>query len=130
MSALLQHIDQLTHLSSNLSSTSTSITAASGPFTHAVIHAPLQHLIRDADHSELALFTLAPTSNTTTAPGTTQTRDRDRDLALERVPFAGATPLKRRPLRHKPDSTATQPKQEEIDPQIYARAALKYLDRL
>lgn len=69
------------------------------PFTRALLDLPVTASIRDADHSELALFALAPEQ---TAP------------RLARAVFPTATPL-RRPPRNDPD------------PEVYAHAALKFI---
>lgn len=101
--------DQIDRLSRNTRAIRT-ITASpsspvSGPFTRAVLYTPLGDLIRDVDASELGLFSL-PASEIT------------------RAEFTGATPLKRAPYRR---DDASKPK--DFEPEVYAHAALKCIDR-
>ena len=115
MSSLSDHIERLTRLAKSINSTANDILAApsSGLFTTAVLRTPLEDLIRDVDPSELGLFTL-------------QTRPGEQKEELSRVAFSGATPL-RKNVRRKEEGKR---KEAEIEPEVYAQAALKYLDRL
>jgi len=90
-----------------------------GPFTQAVLYKPLGDLIRDVDPSELGLFNLV-------SPAGSGVIDRDARAAnseITRVEFTGATPL-RQPARKEEAQ-----KSQELEPEVYAQAALKYLDR-
>ncbi len=78
-------------------------------FTRAVLYTDLGDLITDIDPSDLGLFTLE------------QTNSDEKDPQLTRTQFSGATPLKRRPARQDPP--------QEIEPEVFARAALKYIDQ-
>jgi hypothetical protein len=75
-------------------------------FTRAVLHTNLGDLITDIDPSDLSLFTLEQTNS---------------DPQLARTQFSGATPLKRQPARQDPP--------QETEPEVFARAALKYIDQ-
>jgi hypothetical protein len=92
-----------------------------GPFTCAVLNADLGDLIRDIDPSELGLFSLL-----TPLGG----RSLDKDVRggppveISRAGFSGATPLRKGPPRRDDAS-----KSKDIEPEIYAKAALKYIDR-
>lgn len=91
------------------------------PFTRAVLDTALGDLIRDIDASELGLFTLVP------APDADVRKQPDigaRRGEISRVQFPGATPLRKQPPRR---GDMLRPKQYE--PEVYAHAALKYLDR-
>jgi len=92
-----------------------------GPFTSALLSVHLGDLIRDIDPSELGLFSLtSPTPShhlrEQDAPGAPAT-------GVTRTEFPAPTPLRR------PASQRDIPKPHDIDPQIYAKAALKYIDR-
>lgn len=119
MSSLADQIDRLSRHTKSIKSTALSTASSSagvaGPFTRALLEAPLGDLIRDIDPSELGLFNLVnPTKNTH--------HDRDAlEPEITRVEFHGATPLRRRK-----EETS---KQKEIEPEVYAQAALKYIDR-
>jgi hypothetical protein len=99
------------------------------PFADAVLRTPLGDLARDVDPSELGLFTLVP--DPTSIPAS---KHADETLAanvatasktnVARVEFPGATPLRR------PAGTAKHARREnDKEPEVYAEAALKYLDR-
>jgi len=91
------------------------------PFTRAVLDTSLGDLIRDIDASELGLFTLVP------APDVDVRKQPDngtRRGEISRVAFPGATPLRKQPPRR---DDMFRPK--EYEPEVYAHAALKYLDR-
>ena len=121
MSNLLYHIDRLAQQAKLLSSTSNSILSCSvGPFTNAALHASLEDIIRDIHPGELGLFTIVPE-----APARPKNAD-VKEIAVERVPFAGATPLRRRTTTGKVAASG----EGEAEPEVYTQAALKYLDRL
>lgn len=91
-----------------------------GPFTRALLQTSLGDLIRDVDSSELGLFTL-----------TRPTKDQGADLKsssigadVERVQFSGATPLRKPRVQH-----ADNLRHKDPAPEIFAQAALKYIDR-
>ncbi|KAG1746080.1 hypothetical protein EDB19DRAFT_2023448 [Suillus lakei] len=77
----------------------------------------LGDLIRDIDSSELGLFTLVH------PPSHVPTESEARGV-ISRVEFPGATPLRKPPSRRQ---EMTKPR--EYEPEVYAQAALKYLDR-
>ncbi|KAF8070274.1 hypothetical protein FPV67DRAFT_1009151, partial [Lyophyllum atratum] len=112
MASLSDQIDRLSRHTRAIKNTAatTATTTTAYPFTHAVLSAHLGDLIRDVDPSELGLFSLpssaAPTSGIT------------------RAEFSGATPLRKPPPRR--DEAQ---KVKEIEPEIYAQAALKCIDR-
>ena len=91
------------------------------PFTRAVLDTALGDLIRDIDASELGLFTLVPAPD---ADVRKQPDNGTRRGEISRVEFPGATPLKKQPARR---DDMLRPK--EYEPEVYAHAALKYLDR-
>ncbi|KAG9316464.1 hypothetical protein JVU11DRAFT_2499 [Chiua virens] len=93
------------------------------PFTRAVLDTSLGDLIRDIDASELGLFTIVPAPD---ADVRKQTDNPTRRGEISRVAFPGATPLKRRPPTGRRDDMF---KPKEYEPEVYAHAALKYLDR-
>ncbi|KZT04603.1 uncharacterized protein LAESUDRAFT_682400 [Laetiporus sulphureus 93-53] len=124
MSSLSEHVDRLSLLAKSIRSSATNISReTTGPFTEAVLHTPLGDLIRDVDPAELGLFTLVspakPADPEVPAPSYSE---------IARAEFHGATPLKKPPAprkgRHDP-----QGRPGEHDPEVYARAAIKYLDR-
>ena len=98
--------------------------STSGPFTEAVLRVPLGDLIRDIDAAEIGLFTLVGppkpvvAENDSTIPS---------EGELARAEFHGATPLKKPPAP-KPGRREGQ-RTGEHEPEVYARAALKYMDR-
>jgi hypothetical protein len=138
------------------SGTTGGLVPAGTPFTTAVLSTPLGNLIRDIDPSELGLFTLVnptgPPASTSSSSlpvpgqpkirirggGTISTEHQDATLLaaapkISRTEFHGATPLrrshhhdegKRRALGKTAASIVVDP-----EPEVYALAALKYLDR-
>jgi len=92
---------------------------APGFYTNAVLRTPLGDLIREADPSEVGLFTLVPPSSygavteAEEAPGSA--------THVTRADLPSATPLKPRSGR--------EIKAQEHEPEVYANAALKFLDR-
>ncbi|OSX66651.1 hypothetical protein POSPLADRAFT_1132375 [Postia placenta MAD-698-R-SB12] len=124
MSSLSDSVDRICLLAKNIRLNAASCASeTAGPFTKAVLHAPLGDLIRDIDPAELGLFTLVAPSK--------QVPDVDNTGAstseITRAEFHGATPLKKPPVpkpgRHNPQRPG------EHEPEVYARAAIKYLDR-
>lgn len=128
MASLSDQIDRLSRNTRAIRST-TAQTASfpgkhglgvAGPFTCAVLNTDLGDLIRDIDPSELGLFTLV------TPPGGNSRDNNVRGpppVEILRAEFSGATPLRKAPSRR------DAPKSKEIEPEIYAQAALKYIDR-
>ena len=93
-----------------------------GPFVHAVLHASLGDTIRDIDSSEIGLFTLVQPSQ----PVVPEAEPMNVEIA--RVEFLGATPLRKPPSsKHGNSGRGRTPREHE--PEVYANAALKYLDR-
>lgn len=121
MSSLADHIDRLSSTVKSIRSAAAAISdpnlTSEGPFTRAVLHTNLGDLIRDIDSSELGLFTLV---NPTTASHQDKAKDE-----ITRVEFPGATPLRRPPAARRDDAMRIK----ELEPEVYAQAALKYLDR-
>jgi hypothetical protein len=102
--SLSDQIDRFTRnaqaIKTAASQTANTTTTAS-VFTRAVLSTQLGDLIRDIDPSELGLFTLVDSHSS----------------GIARSQFQGATPLR----RHHPA--------QEIGPEVYAHAALKYIDQ-
>jgi len=128
MPSLSDHIEHLTTTARAIRASATAIipsednpSAQTGPFTRAVLDTALGDLIRDIDTSELGLFTLIPAAN---ADVRKQPENGARRGEILRVGFPGATPLRKIPTRR---NEILKPK--EFEPDVYARAALKYLDR-
>jgi hypothetical protein len=131
MAALSDRIDRLSRTTKSIQAIAAQIGVPSNghsleagmarPFTRAVLGTTLGDLIRDVDVSELGLFSLVESSSA----GETRAHERDarRNVHSEitRVEFPGPTPLKKQ--------RADQQKAKELDPEIYAQAALRYLDR-
>ncbi|KAI0029713.1 hypothetical protein K488DRAFT_88464 [Vararia minispora EC-137] len=123
MPTLADQIDRLTNAARSVKSSATSISASTlesgGPFTQAVLDVPLGDLIRDADPSELGLFTLiSPTGNPS------READPSGPSEVTRVEVVNATPLRKPPIVRK---DTVRPLEQ--DPEVYAMAALKYIDR-
>ncbi|KAF9007970.1 hypothetical protein BDQ17DRAFT_1350342 [Cyathus striatus] len=123
MTSLSDQIDRFTRHTRAIKTTASSLASqssqsSSGPFVRAVLHTHLGDLIREVDSSELGLFTLIKTP-----PAPLHDRDSrvNRVSEIQRTEFSGATPLRRQPRRD--EST------QDIEPEIFARAALKYIDR-
>ena len=121
MASLSDQIDRFTRntraIKAVASQTANTTTTAS-VFTRAVLYTQLGDLIRDIDPSELGLFTLveAPSTNPYDKDSHSSTHPK-----ITRTQFQGATPLKKRPTRQDPA--------QEIEPEVYAHAALKYIDQ-
>jgi len=117
MSSLSDQIDRLAALSKSIKASTNAFPTLGTPFTTAVLNTALGDLIRDIDSSELGLFTLVhPPSHVQTEPDTRG--------VISRIEFPGATPLRKPPSRRQEII-----KQREYEPEVYAQAALKYLDR-
>ncbi|CCM00833.1 uncharacterized protein FIBRA_02875 [Fibroporia radiculosa] len=124
MSSLSDHVDRISLLAKSIQSNSLAATPiSSGPFTHAVLQTPLGDLIRDIDPAELGLFTLVPSAR----PPVDAEVGGPQVGEIARAEFHGATPL-RRPPPHKVGRPDAQ-RMGEYEPEVYARAAVKYLDR-
>ncbi|KAI6135763.1 hypothetical protein EV401DRAFT_2203365 [Pisolithus croceorrhizus] len=128
MPSLSDHIEHLTTTAKAIRTSATTIiatgdnpSAQAGPFTRAVLDTPLGDLIRDIDTSELGLFTLVPPPD---AGVRKQPENGPRKGQISRAGFPGATPLRKPPTKR---DEVTKPKEPE--PEVYAMAALKYLDR-
>ncbi|KXN90213.1 hypothetical protein AN958_04703 [Leucoagaricus sp. SymC.cos] len=118
MPSLPDHIHRLAAITKNISQivpNSTPADSSPGPFTSAILCSHLGDLIRDVDPSELGLFSLVQPQRAAV---------QERPVEIERVNFHGATPLRRPNPRHDDASRA-----RDFDPELYAEAALKYLDR-
>lgn len=92
---------------------------APGFYTNAVLRIPLGDLIREADPSEVGLFTLVPPSSYGT--GTIEGEELGSATHVTRVELPSATPLRPR--------TGREIKAQDHEPEVYANAALKLLDR-
>lgn len=113
MPSLSDHIDRLTNSCKSLrTSTRRFASTPFGPFARAVLDQPLGDLIRDIDPAELGLFTLVPPP-----PPHADAPTREE---VTRVEFHGATPLRK---------PAKRELRVEPEPEVYAEAALRYLDR-
>ncbi|KZT27974.1 hypothetical protein NEOLEDRAFT_1167693 [Neolentinus lepideus HHB14362 ss-1] len=120
MASLTNSIDRLSEIAKSIRTTASSISAApaAGPFTRAVLHTHLGDLIRDADPSEVGLFTLVQPAR----PDSDNVGAKVKEVT--RVEFTGATPLRKPTGRY-----GAKTKEREPEPEVYAQAALKYLDR-
>lgn len=128
MPSLSDHIEHLTATAKAVRTSATTIVptdhnpfAQTGPFTRAVLDTPLGDLIRDIDTSELGLFTLVPPPD---AGVRKQPENGPRQGQISRAGFPGATPLRKPPPKR---DEVNKPREPE--PEVYAMAALKYLDR-
>jgi hypothetical protein len=124
MTSLAGQIDRFSRNTKAIKATA-GTTAVSRPsipshFTSAVLSTPLGDLIRDVDPSELGLFSLI-------SPGPTHFREQHAQGApatgVTRTEFPAPTPL-RRPAYQRDIS-----KLSDLEPEIYAQAALKYIER-
>ncbi|KJA27774.1 hypothetical protein HYPSUDRAFT_62813 [Hypholoma sublateritium FD-334 SS-4] len=116
--------DQIDRLSKNTRAISTAAAAIAPPtastaFTRAVLSTHLGDLIRDIDPSELGLFRLVDPPLANAYDGGSRTVQ---DTQVRRVDFSGATPLRKNAARRRDE-------RQEIEPEVYAHAALKYIDR-
>ena len=93
---------------------------APGFYTNAVLRTPLGDLIREADPSETGLFMLAPSSSY--GGGTVEEGEEPANAThVTRVDLPNATPLR--------PQTGREIKVQDHEPEVYANAALKFLDR-
>ncbi|KAJ7594837.1 hypothetical protein C8J56DRAFT_927756 [Mycena floridula] len=99
---LTAQVDRLVRNTKAIKAVSSVDRSNAGPFTRAILTADLGDLVRDIDPSELGLLSLVSSDQ------------------VSRVEFHGATPLKRR---------RDDQRIKEIQPEVYAQAALKYIDR-
>ena len=114
MASLSDHIDRFNKNTRSIKSTASQIatttqqhSASPGTFTRAVLSTHLGDLIRDIDPSELGLFRLVDGDGLTS-----------QDHELKRAEFSCATPLRKHPSRR-----------DELQPEVYAHAALRYIDQ-
>lgn len=123
--ALPDHVDRLSLLAKSIRANAAAIAPdTSSPFTEAVLRIPLGDLIRDIDPAEMGLFTIvAPPKPVVVENNVLPPSDGE----LARVEFHGATPLKKPPAP-KPGRLDGQ-RTGEHEPEVYARAAVKYLNR-
>ncbi|KLO19550.1 hypothetical protein SCHPADRAFT_992788 [Schizopora paradoxa] len=121
MPSLLDHIDRFSFTTQSISSTSRQTARTpKGPFVRAALETPLWNLARDIDASELGLFTLVSNANATVGQKEEKEGAMMQKTELTRAEFHGATPLRK---------PAVGRRAEEKDPEVYAEAALKYLDK-
>ena len=100
---------------------------SAGPFTRAVLETPLGDLIRDIDPSELGLFTLVqPSQHAGAYVPQEEGGASGSKTEIARVALPIATPLRRPPAMRKREGGQ---KPGEHEPEVYAHAALKFLDR-
>ena len=124
MASLVDHVDRISNLARSIraSATPPSDNAIAGPFTRSILNTPLGDLIRDIDPSEIGLFTLVQPAQPVIPEVDTG------NVGITRVEFLGATPLRKPPSsKHTKGDGARAPR--EHDPEVYASAALKYLER-
>jgi hypothetical protein len=124
MPSITDHIDRLTTTMKSVKASASTITQRHHPrlFTRSVLTTPLGDLIRDIDPSELGLFTLVP-------PPQQQSRVDAQSRPppeITRVEVVSATPLRKHPSAQR-RNVLVQPKEPE--PEVFAEAALKYIDR-
>jgi len=117
---MTDHVDRLTSTMKSVNASASDITqhTHTGPFTRAVLTAPLGDLIRDIDPSELGLFTLVPPPRVSTQSRPPQ--------EVTRVEVVSATPLRKHPTAQRRDVLVPS---KEPEPEVFAGAALKYIDR-
>ncbi|THV05315.1 hypothetical protein K435DRAFT_713400 [Dendrothele bispora CBS 962.96] len=91
-----------------------------GPFARAVLSTELGDLIRDADPSEIGLFTITRGSSKTLSHDK-EAQNASGNVQISRVEFHGATPLRK--------SMTRKERGKESQPEDLAKAALKYIDK-
>ncbi|PCH43834.1 hypothetical protein WOLCODRAFT_132982 [Wolfiporia cocos MD-104 SS10] len=122
MSLLSDHVERITLLARSIRSTALAVApSTTGPYTQAVLYTPLGDLIRDVDSAEIRLFSLVPAA----APAASADNLARPHGEITRAEFHGATPLKKLPAPRMGRHERTG----EHEPDVYARAALKYLNR-
>lgn len=122
MTSLTDLIERLNQTTKLIKSSANAIDSArhSGPFSRSVLSTPLGDLIRDIDPSELGLFTLLP------PPPPAAPHHNSQAPEIARVEVVSATPLRKHPAAQRRDVFA-EPKKPP--PEVFAEAALKYIDR-
>ena len=125
MPTLLDHIDRFSYTAQLIQTAARNASEPlPSPYVRAVLRTPLGDLARDVDTSELGLFTLVPHASAPTASGDEPGASAAQKGSIARVEFPGATPLR------KPAGTSKHSRREiDKEPEVYAQAALKYLDR-
>ncbi|KAI0823620.1 hypothetical protein BC628DRAFT_1420665 [Trametes gibbosa] len=123
MASLADHVDRISTIAHSIRAAASPLgqSAIPGPFTRAILDTPLGDLIRDIDPSEIGLFTLVQ------APQPALIEVETANVEIARVEFLGATPLRKPPSSRNAKLDGVRPR--EHDPEVYANAALKYLDR-
>jgi hypothetical protein len=123
MPTLEDQIDRFSNAARAIRSSATLISTSfpedGGPFTRAVLDIPLGDLIRDADPSELGLFTLVHRQS-----GVPRDTDSGAPSEVARIEIMNATPL-----RKQTSIRQDIPRAREPEPEVYAHAALKYINR-
>ncbi len=121
MASLSEQIDRLSKCTKGIETAAQAVSgsAPTQSFTFAVLHTQLGDLIRDIDDSEIGLFSVV-------VPNTPQERDSVAKAVpeLTRNDFQVATPLRRASTRRDDGNKSKDP-----DPEVYARAALRYIHR-
>ncbi|KAL5523982.1 hypothetical protein ACEPAG_8155 [Sanghuangporus baumii] len=125
MPTLLDHIDRFTYTAQSIQTAARNTSEPlPSPYVRAVLRTPLGDLARDVDTSELGLFTLVPNASAPSASGDDSGASAAQKGSIARVEFPGATPLRR------PAGASKHLRREnDKEPEVYAQAALKYLDR-
>lgn len=128
MPTLLDHIDRFSLAASSLTRTAedseSSLTNGDpGPFARAVLHASGMDVIRDALDSELGLFTLVPSMSAISSSQGQPHAVAGAQARVGKVEFGEATPLRKGRV------AARLQRDLDADAEIYAEAALKFLDR-
>ena len=132
MSSLADPIDRLSAIANSIRANSRSQdeNASSsdfpGPFTRAVLETPLGDLIRDIDPSEIGLFTLVQPSQHPASFSAQEDHNIAQKAEITRIALPIATPLRRPPATYRREDGQ---KPGEHEPEVYAHAALKFLDR-
>ncbi|OSD01261.1 hypothetical protein PYCCODRAFT_1412789 [Trametes coccinea BRFM310] len=123
MASLTEHVDRLSAIALSIRAAAVPPPRSTipGPFTRAILETPLGDLIRDIDPSEIGLFTLVQPQQ----PAVPEAEAANVEIA--RVEFLGATPLRKPPSARQPRADGQRPREHE--PEVYANAALKYLER-
>jgi len=121
MPSLLDHIDRFNYLvKETQDAAERTVETRDGPSSVAMLNMGLGDLARDIDASELGLFTVVePTAARVYSEEEAMSQPMPE---LTRVEFHGATPL-RRPAAGVPHLRA------EKEPEVYAQAALRYLQQ-
>ncbi|RDX50020.1 hypothetical protein OH76DRAFT_1402866 [Lentinus brumalis] len=123
MASLVDHVDRISALARSIRASATPPDVPiPGPFARAILDTPLGDLIRDIDPSELGLFTLVQPQQPIIPEVETG------NVEIARVEFLGATPLRKPPAAKSERNGGTRAPREH-DPEVYANAALKYLER-